>query len=133
MRQKVRRIVIYLALLAFPVTLNYFSPYVSVTGAFMGIIAGSVLMFALQFISGLFFGRVWCSWLCPMAGLSEIGMTVNSRNVPARRLKVIRYSIFGVWFAVLLAGFILAGGIRGVDPLLMTENVISSEFTFFRK
>lgn len=125
MRQKIRKTLALLALLLFPVTMNYLSPYVSVDGAFAGIVSGSVLMFAALFLSGLFFGRAWCAWACPVAGLSEICAAINSRPVRARRLRVVRYCIFGVWFAALVTGFVLAGGIHGIDPLHLTERVVS--------
>lgn len=125
MRQKIRRIIIFISLLLFPVTLNYFSPYVSVDGAFKGIISGSVLIFLLMFFSGMFFSRAWCAWICPVAGLSELCMPINNKTVPVQRLRIIRYSIFAVWFAVLIAGFVLAGGVKGVNPIYLTENVIS--------
>ena len=125
MRQKVRRILIYTMLLLFPVVLNYLSPYVSINAAFEGLIAGSVILFALQFLSGIFLGRAWCAWLCPVAGLSELCATINNRRVNIKRLSIIRYSIFGVWFLILVGAFVLAGGIKGVDPLYFTEHIVS--------
>jgi ferredoxin-type protein NapH len=125
MRQRIRRIIIFISLLIFPLTLNYFSPYVSIDGAFKGIVSGSVLVFLVMFLSGMLFGRAWCSWVCPVAGLSELCMTVNNKQVSVRRLRIIRYSIFTVWFAVLISGFVFAGGIKGVNPLHLTENVIT--------
>jgi polyferredoxin len=125
MRQKLRRIIVYISLLLFPVTLNYMSPYVSIDGAFSGIIAGSVLVFLLMFITGLFFGSAWCAWVCPVAGLSELCSAINNRQVPVRKLRIIRYSIFAVWFAVLITGFILSGGIKGINPLHLTDHVVS--------
>jgi polyferredoxin len=105
--------------------MNYLSPYVSIDGAMMGVVSGSVLVFLLLFLSGLFFGRAWCGWVCPAGGLSEICMTINSRPVPVKKLRVVRYSIFMLWFGILIAGFVLAGGVRGVDPLHLSERVIS--------
>ena len=125
MRQKVRQIIIFTVLFLFPLTLNYLSPYVSVDGAFKGIVSGSVIVFLLLFISGMFLSRAWCGWLCPIAGMSEIGMSINDKPVPVRRFKVVRYSIFVVWFSLLIAGFVFAGGIHGIDPFHLTENVIS--------
>jgi ferredoxin-type protein NapH len=125
MRQKIRKTIIFTSLLLFPVTLNYFSPYVSVDGAFRGIVAGSVVVFLLLFLSGLLFKRAWCSWVCPVAGLSEICLLINSKPVPVRGLRIIRYSIFTVWFTVLVAGFVTAGGIKGFNPLHLTDHVIS--------
>ncbi len=125
MRQKIRRTVTLIFFLLFPVTLNYFSPYVSIDGAMNGVISGSVIVFALMFLTGIFFGRAWCAWICPMSCLSDICMTINDRNVNVKRLKIIRYSIFAVWFGILIAMFVLAGGIRGFDPLRMTSGGIS--------
>lgn len=125
MRQKVRNIIILVSLLLFPLTLNYFSPYVSIDGAMSGIISGSLLLFIFMFITGIFFGRAWCGWVCPMAGLSEACMKINRKNVNVKTLKIIRYSIFTVWAGVLVTGFILAGGIKGINPLHLTENMVS--------
>lgn len=125
MRQKIRRAIIYISLFLFPLTFNYMSPYISLDAAFAGIVAGSVIMFALLFLSGMFLGRAWCGWCCPVAGLSEIGASMNNKPVPAKKLAVIRYTIFTLWFAALAAGFIRAGGIQGIDLLHMTEHIIS--------
>lgn len=125
MRPKIRRILIFISLFLFPLTLNYFSPYVSVDGAFRGIVAGSVFLFLILFLSGLVLRRAWCAWVCPIAGLSEVCSNINNKPVPVRKLRMIRYSIFTVWFAVLVAGFILAGGIKQVDPFHLTERMIS--------
>ena len=35
MRQKIRRILLYVSLALFPVTMNFLSPYVSIDGAFV--------------------------------------------------------------------------------------------------
>jgi len=125
LRQKIRRIILFVSLALFPVTMNYLSPYVSIDGAMAGVVSGSVIVFFLLFLSGLFFGRAWCGWVCPAGGLAEICLSVNAKPVPVKKLRIIRYSIFTVWFAILVAGFVLAGGIRGVDPLHLTERVIS--------
>jgi polyferredoxin len=125
MKQKVRLILVFSAMFLFPLTLNYFSPYVSIDGAMAGIVSGSVFVFALQFLSGVFLGRAWCGWLCPVAGISEVAARVNDRRVNIKRLAVIRYAVFGVWFVILIASFLLAGGVKGVDPLHLTERYIS--------
>lgn len=125
MRQKLRRTIIYIFFLFFPITLNYFSPYVSIDGAFQGIISGSVLLFFVLLLTGIFFGRGWCAWVCPMAGLSEISMTINNKNVPVKKLKIVRYGIFSVWFGILVFGFIMAGGVKEIDPFHLTESGIS--------
>lgn len=125
MRQKIRRILLYTSLFLFPLTLNFFSPYVSIDGAFAGVLSGSALLFALLFLSGLFFGRAWCGWLCPAGGLAEVAQTVYAKPANVKKLRILRYCIFAVWFGVLVTGFVLAGGIKGVDPLRLTERYVS--------
>lgn len=125
MRQNIRKGIILISLLLFPVTLNYFSPYVSIDGAMIGIISGSLLLFVFMAITAIFFGRAWCAWICPMAGLSEMALGVNSKNPNVTLLKIIRYSIFTVWAGILIIMFITAEGIKGINPLHLTEKVIS--------
>ena len=81
-RQTTRRILIFISLLLFPVTLNYFSPYVIIDGAMQGIINGSFIIFGAMFVASLFVGRLWCGWLCPAAGLGEACFLI--RDKPAR-------------------------------------------------
>ena len=125
MRQKMRKILLYTALFLFPLSMNYLSPYVSIDGAFAGLISGSVIVFGLLFLSGLFFGRAWCGWFCPAGGVAELCQTVNAKPANVKKLRILRYSIFAVWFGVLVTGFVLAGGIKGVDPLHLTERYVS--------
>jgi len=124
-RSKVRRIVIFISLILFPLTLNFFSPYVSITGAMSGIVSGSVLLFASLFIIGIFFRRAWCSYVCPVAAISDYSEKINNKNVNRKRLTIIRYSIFTIWFSVLILSFVLAGGIKSFQPLYLTENGVS--------
>lgn len=114
-----------ISLLLFPVTLNFFSPYVSIDGAMNGLISGSLILFLIMLSTGLFFGRAWCGWVCPMAALSDYAMHISSRPASVKKLKVARYCIFIVWAGVLVTMFILAGGIKGIDPLHLTENLVS--------
>ena len=62
-RQSVRRSVIFVSFLLFPITLYYFSPVLSLSGAFFGILSGSCLVFGLLFISSFFVGRGFCGCL----------------------------------------------------------------------
>lgn len=125
MRSKIRKAVTLISLLLFPITLNYFSPYVSIDGARYGIVSGSLILFMFLFLSAIFLGRAWCAWLCPIAALSDMAQGVNDKRVNVKKLKVIRYSIFTIWAAILIAMFVMAGGVTTVIPLYLTENVIS--------
>jgi ferredoxin-type protein NapH len=69
-RQRIRKLLLLVSLLLFPITIYCFSPYMIIYGAAQGIINGSSIVFALEFLSALFVGRVWCGWGCPAATIS---------------------------------------------------------------
>lgn len=125
MRQRVRKSLVIISLLLFPITLNFFSPYVPIHAAMNGIIAGSLMLFMFMFVTAIFFGRTWCSWVCPMACLSEMCQGVNNKKINVNRLKFIRLLIFFIWIIFVITMFVIAGGIKGVDPLYSTANGIS--------
>jgi len=78
-RQKIRKALIIVSFLLFPVTIYYFSPVLIIQGAMEGIIVGSFILFALLFASSLFLGRAFCGWLCPAGGLQEICAISNDK------------------------------------------------------
>ncbi len=123
-RQKVRRTLLFISMLLFPVTLNYLSPYLVIRGGFEGVVSGSALLFAGLFLSSLFFGRAFCGWLCPVGGLQDAAATVNDKPA-SRRLNVIKYFIWVPWLGSIIAGFITAGGPKLVDPIYCTDYGIS--------
>lgn len=55
--QRIRKGLVILTFLSFPVTLNFLSPYVIIDGDMKGIVNGSLIMFGLMFLSSLFLGR----------------------------------------------------------------------------
>jgi polyferredoxin len=109
---------------AFPITINYFSPYLIVDGAFNGVVNGSAIVFASMFFGSLIFGRLWCGWACPAAGLQEPLLRVNARPV-GRRASLVKWFIWVPWIAVVIAGVARAGGYSVIDPLYGTVGGIS--------
>lgn len=125
-RQRVRLTVISLSFLLFPVTIFYFSPYLSVMGAWSGVVAGCLITFTAQLISGVFLRRAWCGWLCPAGGLQDLESTFADRpNGASRKLDPMKYVIWIPWVASIAAGFVVSGGIAVVDPLYQTYCGIS--------
>lgn len=122
---KISRTTAFISLLLFPVTLNFFSPYVSVTGAFEGIVSGSILVFVTLLVTAVFFRRAWCTYLCPVAAIANTAEQVNGKRVNRRILAYVRTGIFIVWFGTLILGFVLANGIHAIVPLYLTETGIS--------
>lgn len=124
-RQKVRRGMLVASLALFPVTFYWLSPAVPLQGAAEGIVAGSLLVFALLFVLSLLFGRLFCGWMCPAGGLQELTAIVRGRAVNRRHIRWIKYLVWTPWLATVVLLFIRAGGVKRVDPLYLTWHGIS--------
>ena len=125
-RQRVRKTVLLISMILFPITLNYFSPYLVILGASRGIVAGSMITFATLFLSSLFLGRLFCGWICPAGAIQEIAFMVNGKRPNIGRLDWIKYLIvWSPWITIIIFLFIKAGGVKKIDPFFMMETGIS--------
>lgn len=124
-RQRIRKVLIMLAFLSFPVTMNYLSPYVIIEGAANGIVNGSLVMFGLLFASALFLGRAWCGWICPGGAMQELAEPVNNAPINGRKSDWIKWAIWFPWVGIIVWAAIQAGGYRSVDLLYHTQSGIS--------
>ncbi len=92
-RQKIRKAIILISFLLFPITIDYFSPYLVIDGASQGVVAGSFITFALFFLVSLFLGRAFCAWVCPGAGVQEWCFAVNDKKARSGKFDWIKYFI----------------------------------------
>jgi ferredoxin-type protein NapH len=125
LRQRVRKALVILTFLSFPITMNFLSPYVIIDGAMNGVVNGSLVMFGLMFVSSLFLGRAWCGWVCPGGGMQEIVEPVNSRPVNGRKIDWIKWLIWIPWVTLIILLAVNAGGYRTVNLLYHTQGGIS--------
>jgi polyferredoxin len=123
-RQRLRRGLVLVSFLLFPVTMYYFSPYLIIEGAAAGIVSGSMIMFGLQFASSLVAGRAFCGWVCPAAGLQEACALARDRRLGAGK-RWIKYAIWVPWIAGIAFAVYAAGGLRAVDPFLQIDGGVS--------
>ncbi|MGI6033056.1 MAG: 4Fe-4S binding protein [Coriobacteriales bacterium] len=124
-RQKVRMGILVASFILFPVTIFYFSPYLIVFGAFQGVAAGSMLVFALQLVSAMLLGRAWCGWACPAGGLQDMESTFADKPAKLGRRLAIKWAIWVPWMFSIIIGAIFAGGISTFDFFFHTENGLS--------
>jgi len=115
-RQQVRRGLLLMTMLLFPLVYYFFSPYLIVDGGMRGIVSGSFIVFALLLVSGLVMGRGWCGWVCPAAGLQETCFTIQNQPARGGRRDWIKWGIWVVWIGVIAALTVLAGGYHTIDP-----------------
>ena len=120
-RQRIRRALLLLSLLTFPITLYYFSPALIIQGAAEGIVTGSFVAFGLMFLSALFLGRLWCGWACPAGALQDIGAPINHHPAPRKRLDWIKWLIWLPWIGLIAVLAIQAGGFRAIDPFFQID------------
>lgn len=131
--------------LYFPgMTLQDFFTHISV--AWIGVIA-----FSLILLTTFFFGRLWCSFLCPVGGLAELGSRmlndrwkIEFRSLPQVQ---IRYGYFGIYLVLMpllgisactLCNFItiprlieaLSGEYRGVVYVLSSVGLVNLGLLF---
>lgn len=123
-RQRVRRALLILSFVAFPVTMDYLSPYLIVDSAFNGVVNGSLVAFGTMFLGSLVLGRLWCGWACPGGAIQEFAAPVNGRRV-GRKGDLVKWAIWVPWLALVAFGAVSAGGYRAVDLLTGTEGGIS--------
>jgi len=120
-RQRIRRVLLLLSFILFPITLYYFSPALIIQGAAEGVVNGSFIVFGLMFLSALFVGRLWCGWACPAGALQEFGAPANNRRAPRRRLDWIKWLIWLPWLALITIMAVRAGGYHTVDPFYQLD------------
>jgi ferredoxin-type protein NapH len=124
-RQRVRKALLFVSLLLFPVTLYYFSPAIILQAASEGIVNASFIVFGLMFLSALVVGRLWCGWACPAGALQEFGQPINDKPTSGGWFNGIKWGIWIPWIGLIVTLAIRAGGYRRVDPLYQLETGVT--------
>ncbi|MDP4180310.1 MAG: 4Fe-4S binding protein [Bacillota bacterium] len=115
--QRVRRIIIFLWILALPFALIRLSPAAIVFSSRNKILSIGIIFLVIWFISSFFTGRLYCSIGCPFgAGQDIMAMLLPKRLSPKgrRTMRILRYIFFIVWFFPILAT-IISGGFKSVN------------------
>ena len=124
-RQKIRKLLLFLSLLLFPVTIYYFSPYLIFSAAAKGIINGSFIVFTAMFAGSLFFGRLFCAYLCPAGALQDCACQVTDKPPKQGWRNCIKYLIWLIWITAVICCYLIKGEIVGIDLFYQTEHGIS--------
>lgn len=124
-RQKIRKLLLILSLLLFPVTLYYFSPALIFNAGIKGVINGSFLVFAAMLVLSVPFGRLFCAYFCPAGGLQECVFVVNDKLPKQGWRNKIKYVIWSVWILAVMICYISNKKALKIDFWFETEHGIS--------
>lgn len=124
-RQRVRKLLLVTAFLLFPITMWYLSPYIIIQGATERIINGSFIVFSIMLFGSIFLGRFFCGYLCPAGGLQECTFPINDKSPKQSWRNNIKYVIWCIWIAAVIASFVLGKNNVTIDPFYMTDHGIS--------
>lgn len=123
-RTKVRKTLVYIAAMLFPLTMFYYSPYVIVYAAMNSVINGSCILFLGMLVLSVFFGRTFCGYVCAGAGFGEMAGCINQKEPKLGRLRLIKYVIWVIWLAIVIYLYVTSG-VEEVDPFWGTNHGIS--------
>lgn len=124
-RQTVRKTLLFISFLLFPITMWYFSPYLIIQAASEHIMNGSFIVFMIMFVASMFLGRVWCGYLCPAGGLMECCERINDKPVKGGFKNNIKYIIWVIWIIAIIVTFILGKNHVTIDIFYMTDHGVS--------
>jgi polyferredoxin len=124
-RQSLRRGVLAFSYILFPLTFNYLSPYLAVTGAASGILSGSLILFLTLFAASIFIGRSFCGWVCPGSGLQEFMDWVGKKKFTGKSWRFLKWVLWFPWFSIIVFLLYKHGTPPDIKFLYMTENIVS--------
>ena len=124
-RQHIRKLCLLIALLLFPITMWYFSPAIISMAMMEHVMNGSFFVFMAMLVLSMFFGRVFCSYLCPAGGLQECAMQVNDKIAKQDKRDYIKFVIWFIWIVMLIVLFIMGKNDVTIDFFYMTDHGIS--------
>lgn len=123
--QTIRKLLLLISLLLFPITMWYFSPAIIMMGMMEHVMNGSFFVFMAMLLLSTFCGRVFCGYLCPAGSLQECVAAVNNKTAKQGKRNNIKYVIWTVWIIALIVCFILGKNDVTVDFFFMTDHGIS--------
>ncbi len=94
MRQKIRKFLLLLSLILFPVTIYYVSPGQLMESAQKGYITASMFVFAAISFASLIFGRAYCGFLCPVGAIGEACFRINDNNPKGGKRYLVKYILW---------------------------------------
>lgn len=126
-----RKLILFVMFLLLPVTLNYFSPYIIIDGLANRLFAGAFFVWLLMFLSSMFVGRAFCSYVCPYGGLQmsvDLAMKKPLKQVPWMRK--MRYVLGVLWVLPIIILTAMNINSMKINFLYLTESFVSVDHIY---
>lgn len=124
-RQKIRRMLLFISFMLFPITMWYFSPAIIIIGMAQHILNGSFWVFMAMLVFSMFCGRAFCGYLCPAGGLQECSRAINDCSAKQGKRDYIKFITWAVWIITVIVTYILGQNDVQIDFFFMTNHGIS--------
>lgn len=124
-RQKIRKTILLISFLLFPIIIWYFSPYLIIQASFQHILNGSFFVFLSMLILSPFLSRIWCGYFCAAGGLQESCSTINEKPAKQGQRNKIKFIIWTIWIITIITIFLLGKTPITIDFFYMTDHGIS--------
>ena len=106
-RQTLRKLILLISFSIFPITVVYLAPAPPIMSLKEGVINMSVVVLASIFLSGFFFRRTFCGWLCPGAGCQLVSKSLNSKPIERKMTNWFRIGMVVIWAIMMIATFFM--------------------------
>lgn len=114
--RKKRRVLIGILAFLFPFLFQFLSPVIPVEGLLDdGILVGAIFTFAFQFLISIFFGRIFCGWMCAGGAYQEAFCSHMNEKKPNPKIDKIKFVSWAIWIVALIVLVIFVGGIKKVN------------------
>jgi ferredoxin-type protein NapH len=134
-RQTIRKIVLFISFVLFQSFLLFhlfFSPVLIVVAASQGIVNGSFVIYTILVLTSLFFGRAFCGWICPGAGLNELCALATTKRAPSNNFRKMKYIVSTILFSIVALLALNAGGFHTLDLFFGTQSsTLTQELIMF--
>ena len=114
-RQSIRMLLLLLSFCVFPVTIQYLSPGPPLMSLKAGVVNLSVLVILSIFVSGIFFRRAFCGWICPGGGCQLVSTPLYNKRFEKKSRDWIRIILIAVWVMMMLGTVVFRSGIPSLD------------------
>ena len=124
MRQSIRKSIILLSFLCFPLTVFFFSPFMPFAAASQAVLGGAAIVYLSLFLLSFFFGKAFCGWLCPQTFFHDSLSAIRKKPLDPKK-GWIKFLIWVPWILGLITMYILAKEPFTVNFFWEMPNMIS--------